>query len=125
MGDAQDTRFWRVLDKNAYVNEKLKEARYRWELRQAELLEWMISDKPGKVITFERIEYLPIPQPAPGCKMCGRNAWILVDHPISNERVCMECSKLGAPGWVACPATHQPTNACPLCRSTPGFIEEV
>lgn len=127
MGDAQDTRFTWDDIKNALVNDRLREARYRWELRQAELLDAMMSAEPGQIIRFERIEKLPDPvaeMAAPSCEMCGTTPWILTNHPLSGKSVCLECKTKGFEGWVPCPATHKDGMACVLCRKTPGFIEE-
>jgi len=131
MGDAQDTRFWSVINdwKTNLVNEKLKEAHYRWRLREAELFAEMMDAPPGRIVRFTRIEQLPDPvaawDGAPKCEMCGCEPWILVPHPLNKKRVCLECKAKGTEGWVPCPATHTLQGVCNLCRNTPGFIEEV
>ena len=79
--------------------------------------------KLGKPIKFTRIINICPPPDPPKCEMCGTTPWILTTHPLSKKNVCLECKTKGTDGWVPCPATH--TNGpCPLCRNTPGYIEE-
>ena len=62
---------------------------------------------------------------APKCEMCGTQAWIFVKHPLNGKQVCLECRAKGTEGWAPCPATHKDDAQCPLCRATPGFVEEL
>lgn len=121
MGDARDTRFHNAIN-SIYERWKADQE------RRIDAFAWVFDNPTGDVLRITRIEQLTDPtatMAAPVCEMCGTTPWILVTHPLSGKAVCLECKTKGFEGWVPCPATHKEGASCPLCRSHPGFVEEL